>query len=228
MERITIWIGFVLWAGCAASGGGDNGPDAALGTADLVDDLEDGDDAILAAGGRVGNWYTFHDATATGVQMPSEADFKPASGGAGGSKFSAETSGMGFTDWGAGMGFDLNNAGTTRGMYDAGKYKTLAFKAKGNVTLRLAFEIAGTVPMTEGGTCMPSTTMGMECEDMHGTTIKLTADWAEYEIPFANLKQEGWGKVVPFDAKTAMGISFQTADPNVVFDFAIDDVRFYE
>jgi hypothetical protein len=214
-------------AGCAGAGGDSAGPDAALGTADLIDDLEDGDDAIAATAGRTGNWYTFHDMTAAGTQMPPEAAFVPMAGGAGDSKFAAGTSGSGFTDWGAGMGFDLNSTETTRGTYDASKYKTLAFKAKGNVTVRVALETAAVTPTTDGGTCTASTVMGMECEDLHGTSIKLTGEWKEYAIPLSTLKQEGWGKPEAFDPKTAIGVLF-SVDANVAFDFAVDDVSFYE
>ena len=88
--------------GCA--GGGESGPVSG----DLVDDLEDGDDAILDDGGRRGGWYTFNDET-DGTQSPPGTGFVPSPGGAGDSAYAAGTSGGGFTEWGAGMGFDLNN-----------------------------------------------------------------------------------------------------------------------
>jgi len=233
MIRKALWIAVTMGAlggaGCAGAGdgGGGGGPDASLGAQDMIDDLEDGDDAIAATNGRQGNWYTFHDMTATGMQMPTDTEFTPMSGGAESSKYAAGTTGSGFTDWGAGMGFDLNATETTRSVYDASKYKTLVFKAKGNVSIRVALATAGTTPNTEGGTCTPSTTEGSECEDMHGMTFKLTADWKEYQVPFAQMTQEGWGLKVPFDAKTAMGVLF-SVDANLQFDYAIDDVSFYE
>jgi hypothetical protein len=214
--------GATLITGCA--GGGTDGGNG-LGAKSLIDDLEDGDDAIAKTDGRVGTWYTFHDAT-TGTQVPSEADFLPTAGGAGASMYAADTNGMGFTDWGAGMAFDLNDD-TTRLAYDASKYKTLGFKAKGNVMIRVAIETAGVTATGDGGTCTDSTVMGMECEDVHGTDLMLSPDWTEYTIPFEQLTQEGWGLPVAFDAKTAMSVQFQVG-ANTTFDFAIDDVAFYQ
>jgi hypothetical protein len=236
MGRNLFWIALVAGtasgAGGCGGGGGGGGADAGLGPVDMIDDLEDGDDAILAAGGRQGAWSTFHDETKGAVQTPSDTMFTATMGGADGSKFAAATTGMGFTDWGAGMGLDLNApdevGGTmTRGPYDASKYKTIAFSAKGNVTIWVGVEISATSPTDQGGTCTPSTVAGMECEDLHGLSVKLTPDWHEYTIPYAELKQQGWGKPVDFDPKTMISIQFQV-DANLSFDYAIDNVRFYQ
>ncbi len=218
--------------GCAGGGAGDPGPDAAPGPVDLIDDLEDGDDAISEANGRMGGWYTFNDETAAGTQIPPAASFAPTTGGAGGSAFAAGTSGTGFTVWGAGMGFDLNNpsaVGQTgpRAAYDASRYQSVAFKARGNVPIQVSVEIVGVTPTDRGGTCVPSTTMGDECDDLHGTLVDLTPEWKDYTIPFARLRQGGWGRAVPFAATDATAVLFQ-ADKDLTFDFAVDDIRFYE
>src|SRR5687768_4055128 len=69
---------------CAAPAA-DTGPDAnPPGAEDLLDDLEDGDDAINGETGRMGGWYTFHDDTVGGVQEPPETGFVPTAGGADG------------------------------------------------------------------------------------------------------------------------------------------------
>jgi hypothetical protein len=220
----------VLSGGCAASGG-DDGPDPDA-PSDLIDNLEDGDDAIDETNGRLGGWYTFHDDTVAGTQIPPETGFTPLAGGADGSSFAAGTSGSGFAEWGAGMGFDLNNpeaVGMTgvRGVYDASGYHSIAFKARGNVPIRVALETLGVTPMENGGTCTPSTVEGMECEDLHGVTLNLTSEWKDYELEFGTLRQEGWGKAVPFAATEVVAVLFQ-ADKDLQFDFAVDDVRFYE
>jgi hypothetical protein len=211
------------FAGCAGSGGG---------PMDLIDDLEDGDDAINETNGRLGGWYTFNDESTTGTQIPPGSGFTTTTGGAEGSAFSAGTSGNGFTVWGAGMGFDLNNpaaVGLTgpRSPYDASRFTSIAFKAKGNVPIRVSLEIVGVTPTDRGGTCTPSTTMGEECDDLHGTPVDLTADWAEYVIEFGQLRQGGWGRNVPFAATDVTAVLFQT-DKDVSFDIAVDDIRFYE
>lgn len=228
--KLLKLVGVIAIAGGCANSGGDDGPDPTL-PSDLIDDLEDGDDAIAETNGRLGGWYTFNDATA-GTQIPPESGFTPTAGGADGSAYAAGTSGSGFTEWGAGMGFDLNNpeavGGTgVRGPYDASPYRSIAFKAKGNVPLRLALETLGVTPTDRGGRCTPSTVEGMECEDLHGSLINLTAEWKDYELEFSALRQGGWGQAVPFAAAEVTSVLFQV-DKDLMFDVAVDDVRFYE
>jgi len=223
--RFLITLGL---AGCAAGGGGGTAP----GPSDLIDDLEDGDDAINEANGRMGGWYTFNDESTTGTQMPPSSEFMSTAGGADGSAYAAATSGTGFTVWGAGMGFDLNNPEAVgmmgpRAQYDASHFKGIAFKAKGNVPITVSLEIVGVTPTDRGGTCAPSMTMGEECDDLHGTLVDLTPDWKEYAIDFSKLRQGGWGKKVPFAATDLTAVLFQV-DMDVSFDFAVDDVGFYE
>ncbi|HUQ07012.1 MAG TPA: hypothetical protein VM261_31185 [Kofleriaceae bacterium] len=227
---ITLVAGTGL-AGCAGSGGDDDGP-GPTGPMDLIDDLEDGDDAINESNGRMGGWYTFNDESTTGNQIPPGAGFTTTTGGAEGSAFSAGTSGSGFTVWGAGMGFDLNNpeaVGMTgpRSPYDASRFTSIAFKAKGNVPITVSLEIVGVTPTDRGGTCTPSTVMGEECDDLHGTLVDLTGEWKDYVVEFGQLRQGGWGKNVPFAAADVTAVLFQ-ADKDVSFDIAVDDIRFYE
>ena len=73
----------------------------------LIDNMEDGDTWIRQWGGRYGMWYSFNDGTSGGSQIPS-GDFEMTDGGYSSSNYSAGSSGSGFTDWGAGIGFDLS------------------------------------------------------------------------------------------------------------------------
>lgn len=227
---ITLLAGGGL-AACAG-GGSDDDDTGPTGPTDLIDDLEDGDDSINETNGRLGGWYTFNDESTTGSQIPPASGFTTTTGGADGSAFSAGTSGTGFTVWGAGMGFDLNNpeaVGMTgpRAAYDSSRYTGVAFKAKGNVKITLSVETVGVTPVDRGGTCTPGTMEGEECDDLHGKLLDLTSDWQEYVIPFAELRQGGWGRPVPFAATDVTAVLFQT-DANLTFDISVDDVRFYE
>lgn len=227
---ITLCAGTGL-VGCAGGGGGGDDP-TPTGPSDLIDDLEDGDDAIDETNGRVGGWYTFNDASTTGSQIPPGSGFTTTTGGADGSSFSAGTSGSGFTEWGAGMGFDLNNPAALglegpRGPYDASRFTSIAFKAKGNIPITVSLEVVGVTPTDRGGQCVPSTTMGEECDDLHGRFIDLTPEWQDHVVRFDELRQGGWGKAVPFAATDVTAVLFQ-ADKDLSFDFAVDDVRFYE
>jgi hypothetical protein len=233
-------------AGSGDGGGGGGGDDDVGGGGDgdggtgvideklLIDDLEDGDGAIHEVDGRIGAWFTFADDTMGATMTPRPGgDFVASEGGAGGSAFAARMTGKGFKTWGAGMGLDLNNPGETMGgaglkkPWDASKYKGIAFRARGNASIKVAVVVAGVVPTDAGGTCTPSTKMGEECDDVHARTVSLSADWKEVEVPFAQLKQGGWGKKVAFDAGTATGVYFMVGQ-NVDFDVAIDDLRFVE
>ena len=194
---------------------------------DLVDDLNDGNDLIRNVGGRVGTWFTFHDDTVGGVQVP-PGDFAPMMPGADGAGYAARTTGHGFTEWGAGIGFDLAtpSSATLKGKYNGGAYTGVKFKAKGTVPIRFSIQIAAVLETGLGGTCIATTTPGMECDDVHGKSVSLTTSWAEYNVPFSQLTQEGWGKMATFDKATMTAMHFQTL-PGVTFDVSVDDIRFY-
>jgi hypothetical protein len=186
----------------------------------MIDDLEDNDGSILMQGGRNGAWYTFHDATAGGTQTPAMGDpFLPGDCGHASVKC-AHTSGSGFKDYGAGFGFDLNNDGTTKGVYSVATFTGIAFWAKGT-PFRLNVLTSATVPTAEGGTCATT-----KCSDNFGTTIAATADYQQFVVPFSSLKQEGWGDPTTWDATKVLAVQFKLG-PNVTFDVSIDDVGLY-
>lgn len=206
----------------SGAGGGTTGPagSVTVSAANMIDDLEDGDGSITSQGGRVGAWYTYNDQTAGGTQTPAMGDtFVPSDGGYMGGKC-AHTSGSGFTTWGAGFGFDLNNDGTSKKTYSVGSFTGVAFYAKGT-PFRLKVLTSATVPSTDGGSCT-----GMKCGDNFGTAITATADYQEFVVPFSSLTQEGWGTAATFDPATVIGIQFQVGK-GVTFDISIDDVGFY-
>jgi hypothetical protein len=189
---------------------------------DLIDDLESGSGAIISHQGRVGAWFSYNDKTPSGTQYPvMGTPFTPSSQGYG-SALGANTHGDGFTSWGAGMGFDLNNAGstaTTRQPYDLSGYMGVSFWARGDVVIRFMVATLDTLDGSDGGECD-----GI-CDDMHGVDISLGDVWAEHSVDFAALAQHGWGTPVAFDAAGALAMQFQTAATD--FDIWIDDVRLY-
>jgi len=199
----------------------------------LIDDLEDGDDQILVIGGRAGFWHTFNDATPGGKQTPDpEGELTLEEGGPEGSAYCLHTTGSGFTEWGAGLGFDLNDqsavsgGAAAKGPFDASGTAGITFKAKGNTYIRVAFPVQAVIPLEEGGTCLTSTVEGEDCYDVHGIGFSLTKDWKRFEVPFAKLTQEGWGKVTEFDLTTLLGVQF-LIPPGVDFDVYIDEIAFY-
>jgi hypothetical protein len=215
-------------AGPAGTGGtgtvGTGGAGGGTGmVTDMIDDLELGTGSIIMKNNRVGAWYTYNDKTTGGTQTPTAGTTFAVdmTGGVNGSKC-ARTQGMGFTNWGAGMGFDLNNTGTAKGVYmGAGAYTGIAFQSKGS-KFRIKVLIPATTPTAEGGTC--SATTG--CGDNHGKIIDATTAWTAQAIPFSALTQEGWGTAAAFSSGAIIGIQFQVAKGET-FDFSIDNIGFY-
>jgi hypothetical protein len=77
-----------------------------------IDDLEDSDGSITNQGGRVGAWYTYHDATAGGADAGNGHHVRARLRSRG--VKCAHTSGSGFKDYGAGFGFDFSNSGSAK------------------------------------------------------------------------------------------------------------------
>jgi hypothetical protein len=221
-----------------AGGTGDPDPDAAgpgdpgdvIAEENMIDDLDDGDGLLLVRGGRVGAWYTYNDRSPDGTQTPATGvAFLPTTGGPGESVYYANTQGSGFTVWGAGMGFDLNNHNNpdgTKETYDASAFDGIMFKAMGSVPIRASVMVAGVLSTEIGGTCTPSDVPGEGCDDGHGRAILLTPEWKTYQIAFDEIRQAGWGKPVVFDAATIMAVQFNI-DKNLAFDVSIDEIGFY-
>ena len=209
-------------AGTGAAGTGTAGTGSGMVT-DMIDDLELGTGSIIAKNNRVGAWYTYNDKTTGGTQTPTAGTTFAVdmTGGVNGSKC-ARTQGMGFTNWGAGMGFDLNNTGTAKGVYmGAGAYQGIAFQSKGS-KFRIKVLIPATTPTAEGGTCSAAT----GCGDNHGKVIDATTAWTAQTVPFSALTQEGWGTAAMFTNGAIIGIQFQVAKGET-FDFSIDNIGFY-
>lgn len=212
--------------GTATGGTSGSGTGGSSGTAtvtilpaNLIDNMENNTGSILSLGGRVGAWYTYNDQTTTGTQSPAMgSSFLPEAGGINGGH-AAHTSGSGFTTWGAGMGFDLNNTGTTKGIYDASAFQGIAFWAKGT-PFRVKVLIASTTPVAEGGTCQTN------CGDDFGIAIAATSSFQQFPVKFSSLTQEHWGAPATFDATQMIGVQFQVPS-GTTFDFWVDDIGFY-
>jgi hypothetical protein len=219
------------------SAGGTGAGGATTGPTDLsmIDDMEDMDGSILAAEGRVGAWYSYNDTTST-TQVPPAGTpgfpMSPITPPRGTSNYAANTTGSGFTTWGAGIGFDLNNGGGDSGAgkqpYDASQYKGITFWAKagpgGIGNIRMNVQDAQTAP--EGGICSTTATKG--CNDHRGTSVSLTQDWKQFTFTFDSLKQLGFGMAYPtFQTNKLYAIQFQ-AGTKVKFDIWLDDIAFYK
>jgi hypothetical protein len=202
----------------------------------LIDDLEDHDNAICDSGGRKGWWYVFSDGTSTDLEPAAGTDLPTAipEGERGPSRSAARFAGSGFTDWGAGMGFDLDADAKGEAGYDASSADGISFFMKSNVEVSVRFPLPETIPVSEGGSCEDDVADGT-CHLHFGFTVGSTAnEWREIKLPFAALSQgvgrdpyfnwisssEGW------DATRLRKIEFSPGDASD-FEVWVDDLRFY-
>jgi hypothetical protein len=212
------------------SGGGSGTGGGAPVSASVIDNMEDGDGSIHNDAGRVGAWYTYNDATATGTQTPvvmapfTMTAISPPRDGSG---FAASTKGSGFDTWGAGFGFDLNNSGGTtakKSPYDASKYTGVSFWAKigaGSVGA-IRFNIGDKNTSPDGGVCATG-----KCDDDFGKNLTLTESWQKFDITFAEMKQVGWSMVALKSIETTAlySVHFQ-AGAKAKFEIWVDDIAF--
>jgi len=212
--------------GTGGSGGAGGSGGSGVAPGDMIDDLEDGDASIIRGGRppRVGAWYTYHDHTAAGAMTyPTGMAFVPAPGGANGTAFAARFAGNGFTMWGAGMGFNINDPGDGMGgsmkmQYDASSFHAITFYAKATGPMRLRVNISNKDTDAAGGHCMV-------CEDDFGEDFTLGTDWQSFTMNFTDMKQIGFGDAVPtFDASAIYAIHFQVA--MMPFDVEVDEIGF--
>jgi hypothetical protein len=186
----------------------------------------------------MGFWYTYDDGTAgatltppamaafpyTAIPQPGPAGTGP-DGGPG--TMAAMMSGMGFTSYGAGMGFDLNNAGgtATKGTYNASAYSGVTFWAMGAAGGVARFNVPDKDTDPSGGVCSGTSTS--QCNDHHGHTLTLTTTWQQFTFTWAELTQQGYGYVeANIDTAALVGMQFQVNSPTGTFDVWVTDVAF--
>ncbi|MGO9835288.1 MAG: hypothetical protein ACLP1X_13830 [Polyangiaceae bacterium] len=220
----------------SSSGGTTAAPCAAPGT--LIDDMTGTGGAIITCGGRMGFWYTYDDGTAgatltppamasfpyTAIAQPGPAGTGP-DGGPG--TMAAMMMGMGFTSYGAGMGFDLSNAGgtATKGTYNASAYSGVTFWAMGAAGGVVRFNVPDKDTDPSGGVCSGTSTS--QCNDHHGHTLTLTTTWQQFTFTWAELTQQGYGYAeANIDTAALVGMQFQVNSPTGTFDVWVTDVAF--
>jgi hypothetical protein len=202
----------------------------------LIDDMENGLGSIAPICGRTGYWYTYNDMTAGALQTPAagkpftdSAIVPPRTTDDGGtSSMAARTTGSGFTAYGAGMGFDLDDpgAGAAKHTYDASSYSGVTFWAMGSAGGSVRFNVPDKATDPSGGICMGSTGTD-QCNDHHGHALMLTTTWAQFTFTWAQLTQQGFGYAeATLDTSNLVGMQFQVAAPTGSFDVWIDDIAF--
>jgi hypothetical protein len=208
-------------AQASASGTPRIGPCESGADMEAIDLMEDRDGTIEMIARRGGVWFSFNDKT--GAQVPayddeifamSELD-PPRSG----SHYAARSYGGGFTDWGAGIGFELYN----QKAYDVSSYAGISFWARRapNKASALRFAVTDSATAPRGGQCREHE----GCSDYFGSDLSLGTAFRRYSFTWSELAQEGWGEPHPDSVNTSQiyGVRFQ-ADPLEDFDFWVDDI----
>lgn len=205
-------------------GGGGEPP--MQGEPSLIDDFEDGDDRILEQQGREGTWFVSNDGTgfqipASGARVLPTPFMMPRAGSTRG----LHTSGGPFETWGAIIGTSLASADDQALPYDLSGFHGIKLWVRSNsMSLSAAKEVRLNLPTpatTSGGPCTI-------CEDHFGAPIPLTAKWVQVDVPFANLRQSGFGRPqhAKADLTVVTSLEFQFPE-NVSFDLWIDDIELY-
>jgi hypothetical protein len=208
----------------------------------MIDDMEDGDGFICVRDGpkgRHGAWDIVSDESSMPILEPPRGHFLPTpiKGGRGtSSHYAAHFAGSGFTDWGALMGFTLNNdQGLFSSTYKASAYGGITFWMKSNVAVSVSFRVPATSPVDKGGTCKDGASE-FNCNNDFQFRLSAPPDpnvWAEYNVPFAASAQGTGGHPrtplfgdATWNADLLVAVNFKV-DAFKAFDVWIDDVAFY-
>jgi hypothetical protein len=207
--------------GAVVGVGGEAGAETSTVESDpnLIDDFEDGDDAILTNDDRQGTWYVSNDGM--GLQEPGmQEDMTPSMlvPTRDASRRALHTSGSGFSVWGAFVRAYLRVSGARNEPYDASGYTGVRFWARsGDDEEHSAFLMLPSVKTT---TC-PG------CGDHFGSEFQYTSEWQEFRMPFDAMKQRGFGPPQPaLVTEEIVAVQILFAD-DVDFDVWIDDIGFY-
>ena len=188
----------------------------------LIDDLEDNNNQVQQVAGRGGYWWAGKDDKGSTIEPIGE--MKMSEGGAGGSKYALHVTGKTATGegaWGSVLGLRLAQAG----LYDASKYAGVSFFAKvgGKSSSAVRLKVADVNTHPDGKVCKDG------CYNDFGKDFNLSHDWQEYQVSFAEMKQQdGWGDPRPPSITQAklVQIAWALSTPGSDFDLWLDNVRF--
>lgn len=186
----------------------------ATGGAPLIDDFEDGDDAIAPFEARVGLWRWVRDTDAPGtapalLPIP-RPDATPSN------QLAVRVKGARLLDWGAAVEFTFRPA-----CYDASKYRGVAFDARGPGRFYVAPRETSVIPKKHGGRCEK------DCHNPHVLKIDLGPEWRTYEVRWADVSQRGAG-MPPLDPAKINSLAFLIRPEDTPYDVWIDSVRFLQ
>lgn len=184
----------------------------APGVAPLIDDFEDGDDAIAPVEHRAGFWRWARETDRPGtapalLPMPRPDEH-------GDNRFALHVKGQRLFDWGAAVEFNFEPS-----CYDASQFAGVTFHAKGPGRIYLAPREVSVIPVAEGGVCEA------DCHNPHVTKVDLGESWQAYAVRWEDVRQRGIGKP-PLDPGRLHSVAFLIRPEDTPYDVWLDDVKF--
>jgi hypothetical protein len=178
----------------------------------LIDDFEDGDDAIFPIEGRSAFWRWNRDIDRPGTAPALLPMLRPDATKS--NRQALHIKGGRLRDWGASIEMKLESL-----CYDASAYAGLAFVARGPGRMYVAPREVGVIERAFGGTC------DRDCYNAHVKKIELGSSWQTYEVRWAEAQQRGYNRP-PLDPKRLHDIAFLVEPEDTPYDLWIDDLRF--
>lgn len=186
----------------------------ASGREPLIDDFEDGDDAIRPFEGRVGFWRWPREIDAPGTAPALIPVARPDA--TRGNRLAQHVKGGQLLDWGAAIEFDFRPA-----CYDASNYVGVSFQARGPGRIYFAARERFVIPIAEGGSCQS------ECHNPHVAKIELESGWRTYRVRWNELRQRGIGKPA-LNARALHSLAFLIRAEDTPYDVWLDELRFLQ
>jgi hypothetical protein len=121
--------------------------------------------------------------------------------------------GSGFTSWGA-----VAQAFFDNGPVNLSAFSGVRFSLRASAPISVRLKVPDRQAYQGGGLCA-------KCDDDFGAELAVGTAWREYVVPFASMRQEGWGSplFMAIDGKQIYGLELLVRQ-NVSFDLWIDGV----
>lgn len=182
------------------------------GQAPLVDDFEDGDDALAPFERRSGFWRWARETDAAGT-APALLPI-PRPDATAHNALALHVKGGRLLDWGAVVEVTFRPA-----CVDASRYAGVSFEARGPGRIYFSPRQVNIIPVESGGSCKE------DCHNPHVTKVDLTPRWQTYSVRWEDVRQRGIGKP-PLDPHRLNSLAFFVRPEDTPYDVWIDSVRF--
>ncbi len=188
------------------------GAPRASGQQPLIDDFEDGDDAVRPFEQRSALWRWSRDTDLAGsapalLPIP-RLQANPQN------RQAAHVKGGQLRDWGA-----LVEMRFEPSCYNASAYAGLVFSARGKGRIYVSPREVSVMPRELGGSC------DKDCYNGHVFKVELTDHWTTVELRWEQFEQRGYGRA-PLDPARLHDLAFLVRPEDTPYDLWLDDVRF--